>query len=150
MRSVHELCSDWHCPYTVSKSVGNLLKFTSLRNIHSWICAVQRLQTHCDIIYLCKYIQFKLSSCTLKCTLHGTWMFTSNWNHGGISCDVHFAGHLRSNRTNVWRDKRNIQNGGGGTRTGIENRCIRTTLINFFDPLQMLTTVYYSMWWVLF
>ncbi len=40
--------------------------------------------------------------------------------------------------------------GGGGTRTGIENRCIRTTLINFFDPLQMLTTVYYSMWWVLF
>ncbi len=27
--------------------------------------------------------------------------FASNWNHGGISCDVHFAGHLRSNRTNV-------------------------------------------------
>ncbi len=32
----------------------------------------------------------------------------SNWNHGGISGDVHFAGHLWSNRTNVVRDKRYI------------------------------------------
>ncbi len=43
VRSVHELCSDWHWPFTVSiapysLSRGNLLKFSSLRNIHSWIC----------------------------------------------------------------------------------------------------------------
>ncbi len=48
VRSVHELCSDWHAPYTVSiapysPSRGNPLKFTSLRNIHSWICTAQRL-----------------------------------------------------------------------------------------------------------
>ncbi len=46
-------------------------------------------------------------------------MFTSNWNHVGISCDVHFAGHLHSNRTNIWSDKSNV---GGCARTGIENR----------------------------
>ncbi len=38
--SMHELCSDWHAPYTgsiapYSLSRGNLLKFTSFRNIQS-------------------------------------------------------------------------------------------------------------------
>ncbi len=34
-------------------------------------------------------------------------MLALNWNHGGISGDVHFAGHndLRSNRPTVGRDK---------------------------------------------
>ncbi len=52
-----------------------------------------------NVLYLCKYIKFKFTSRTLQCPLHGTYMFASNWNHGGISCDVHFPGHLRSNRT---------------------------------------------------
>ncbi len=48
VRSMHELCSDWHAPYTgsiapYSLSRGNPLKFTLFRNIHSWICAAQRL-----------------------------------------------------------------------------------------------------------
>ncbi len=34
-------------------------------------------------------------------TLNGTYTLLSNWNHGGISCDVHFAGNLRSNGTNL-------------------------------------------------
>ncbi len=42
VRSMHELCSDWHAPYTgliapYSLSRGNPLKFTSFRNIHLWI-----------------------------------------------------------------------------------------------------------------
>ncbi len=53
MRSVHELCSDWHCPYSVHCSLlpeqGNPLKFTSLRNIHSWICAAQHLHTRTSV-----------------------------------------------------------------------------------------------------
>ncbi len=40
-------------------------------------------------------IQFKFTSRTLQCPLNGT--FASNLNHGRISCDVHFAGHLQSN-----------------------------------------------------
>ncbi len=124
--SMHELCSDWHAPYSLSR--GNPLKFTSFRNIHSFMdlrCATSSRTNECDIIYLCKYIQFEFTSCTLICTLNGIYTFASNWNHGGISCDVHFEGHLRSNRTNIWSDKSNIRNmqSGGGTRTGIENRC---------------------------
>ncbi len=48
--------------------------------------------------------------------------FASNWNHGGISCDVHFAGHLRSNRTNVWSDKSNIWNVQSGGAQRLELR----------------------------
>ncbi len=52
--SMHELCSDWHAPYTgsiapYSLSRGNPLKFTSLRNIHSWICAAQRLHARMSV-----------------------------------------------------------------------------------------------------
>ncbi len=62
---VHELCSDWHAPYTVfiapySLSRENPLKFIWLRNIYSQI-ALRSIFTHswnllekCDIIYLCK------------------------------------------------------------------------------------------------
>ncbi len=86
-------------------------------------CAMSSRTDECDIIYLCKYIQFEFTSCTLQCTLNGIYTFASNWNHGGISCDVHFAGHLRSNRTNIWSDKSNIRNmqSERGARTGIEN-----------------------------
>ncbi len=55
--------------------------------------------------------------------MHYEWnTFASNWNHGGISCDVHFAGHLRSNRTNVWSDKSNIRNVQSGGARGLELR----------------------------
>ncbi len=54
VRSMHELCSDWHAPYTgsiapYSLSSGNPLKFTSFRNIHSWICAAQRLHARTSV-----------------------------------------------------------------------------------------------------
>ncbi len=55
--------------------------------------------------------------------MHYEWnTFASNWNHGGISCDVHFAGHLRSNRTNVWSDKSNIRNVQSSGARGLELR----------------------------
>ncbi len=70
--------SDWHAPYTVSiapysLSRGKPLKFTSLQNIHSWIlrCATSLRTDECDIIYVCKYIQFKFTSRTLQCTMNG-------------------------------------------------------------------------------
>ncbi len=51
---MHELCSDWHAPYTgsiapYSLSRGNPLKFTLFRNIHSWICATQRLHARTSL-----------------------------------------------------------------------------------------------------
>ncbi len=55
--------------------------------------------------------------------MHFEWnKFASNWNHGRISCDVHFAGHLRSNRTNIWSDKSNIRNMQSGGARGLELR----------------------------
>ncbi len=56
-------------------------------------CATSSRTDECDIIYLCKYIQFKFTSRTLQCTLHGTYTLASNWNHGGISCDVMSTSH---------------------------------------------------------
>ncbi len=52
--SMHELCSNWHAPYTgsiapYSLSRGNPLKFTLFRNIHSWICAAQRLHARTSV-----------------------------------------------------------------------------------------------------
>ncbi len=52
--SMHELCSDWHAPYTgsiapYSLSRGNPLKFTLFRNIHSWICAAQCLHARTSV-----------------------------------------------------------------------------------------------------
>ncbi len=54
VRSMHELCSDWHAPNTgsiapYSLSRGNPLKFTSFRNIHSWIWAAQRLHARTSV-----------------------------------------------------------------------------------------------------
>ena len=65
--SVHELCSHWHGPYTVfiapySLSRGNLLKFTSLRNIHSRICAAQRLHTRTSVTSYTSVNKYNLNS----------------------------------------------------------------------------------------
>ncbi len=38
---------DWHAPYSLSR--GNPLKFTLFRNIHSWICAAQRLHARTSV-----------------------------------------------------------------------------------------------------
>ncbi len=124
--SVHELCSDWHASYTVSiapysLSRGNPLKFTSLRNIHSWFALRnfkhRRVWHHIPLIYT---ILIHVS----HTYMHFEWnMFASNWNHGGISCDVHFAGHLRSNRTNIWSNKSKIyEMCRGGWVRGLELR----------------------------
>ncbi len=100
VRSVHELCSDWHAPYTVSiapcsLSRVNPLKFTSEHSFMDLRCATSSRTDKSNIIHLCKYIQFKFSSRTLQCSFNGIYAFASNWNIGGISCDVHFAGHLQ-------------------------------------------------------
>ncbi len=87
---------------------------------------------------------------TLQCTLNGIYTFASNWNHGGISCDVHFAGHLRSNRTNIWSDKSNIRNMQSGGARGLE---LRTAgLINQKKQMEhnMLHSTHYAEHWMVF
>ncbi len=61
------------------------------------VCAAQRLQAQMSVTsYTSDIYNFNSR------LAHFEWnTFASNWNHGGIYCDVHFAGHLRSYRTNI-------------------------------------------------
>ncbi len=100
---------------------------------HSFmVCAVERLQVervwhHIPLIYT-----------ILIHVLHFEWnTFASNWNHGRISCDVHFAGHLRLNRTNIWSYKSNIQNVQSGGARGLE---LRTADLHTACLLQVVLT----------
>ncbi len=109
LHSVHCSLHRVHC--SLLPEQGNPHKFTLFRNIHSWICAAQRFHARTSVTsYTSVNIYNFNSRLALQCTLNGIYTFASNWNHGGISCDVHFAGHLRSNRTNIWNDKSNIRN----------------------------------------
>ncbi len=96
--------------------------FTSEHSFMDLRSAMCSRTVECDIIYRCRYIQFKFTSRTLQCTLNGIYTFASKWNHGGISCDIHFAGHLCLNRTNVWSDKSNIRNVQSRGAWGLELR----------------------------
>ncbi len=122
------------CPLLPNPWAGKSVEvyFTSEHSFMDLRCTTSSSIDQCDIIYLCKYIQFKFTSRTLKYTLNGIYMFASNWNHGGISSDVPFAGHLRSNRTNIWSDKSNIKNvQSGGRAQGLELRAAALSLRYF-------------------
>ncbi len=101
---------------------------TSVEVYHfaAFIHGLQRLhtQTSGHHIPLNKYnLNLHLAHFNALCMEH---ILILNWNHGGISGDVHFAGHLRSNRTNVVRDKRCIRNmqNGGARELGLGNAVI--------------------------
>ncbi len=75
---MNELCSDWHAPYTVSIAPYSLSRgkpaevyFTSEHSFMDLRCATSLRTDECDIIYVCKYIQFKFTSRTLQCTMNG-------------------------------------------------------------------------------
>ncbi len=74
---MHELCSDWHAPYAgsiapYSLSRGNPLKFTSSRNIHSWICAARRLHARTSVT---SYTSVNIYNCNSRLAhFNALWM----------------------------------------------------------------------------
>ncbi len=140
VRSVHELCSNWHAPYTQCPLLPtpwaveirwSLLHLGTF--IHGLRCSTSSSTDKCDIplIYT---ILFNVS----HTYMHFEWnTFALNWNHGGISCDVHFAGHLRLNRTNIWSGKSNILNVQSGGARGLE---LRTADLHTACLLQVVLT----------
>ncbi len=63
VRSMHELCSDWHAPYTGYIAPYSLVEpaevyFISELSFMDLRSATSSRTDKCDIIYLCKYIQF--------------------------------------------------------------------------------------------
>ncbi len=134
VRSMHELCSDWHAPYTgsiapYSLSRGNLLKFTLFRNIHSWICAVQRLHARTSVT---SYTSVNIYNFNLHLAhFNALWMEYIRSLRTGIMAEYPVmstsqGSYVRIEQTSeVIRVTYEICR--AGTRTGIENRWVKGT-----------------------
>ncbi len=92
-----------HCSLLPEQGKAAEVYFTSEHSFMDLRCATSLRTDECDIIYVCKYIQFKFTSRTL----HALWMEyvrfeLESWRNI-VWCPL--RRHLRSNRTNVWSDK---------------------------------------------
>ncbi len=81
-----------HCSLLPEQEKSVVVYFTSEHSFMDLSCATSSRTDKRDIIYLCKYIQFKCTSPWLQCILNGE-TFASNWNLGGI---------LRTTACNCW------------------------------------------------
>ncbi len=121
-----------HC--SLLPEQGNPLKFTSFQNIHSWICATQRLHARTSVTSYTSVNIYNFNSRLAH--FSALWMEYIRSLRAGIMeeyPDVHFAGHLRSNRTNIWSDKSNIRNMQSGGARGLE---LRTSGLNTWGQIQ--------------
>ncbi len=92
-------------------------------NIHSWICAAQRLHARTSVTSYTSVNIYNFNSRLAH--FSALWMEYIRSLRAGIMeeyPDVHFAGHLRSNRTNIWSDKSNIRHMQSGGARGLELR----------------------------
>ncbi len=77
VRSMNELfrltCSlhSVHCSLLPEQGKAAEVYFTSEHSFMDLRCATSLRTDECDIIYVCKYIQFKFTSRTLQCTMNG-------------------------------------------------------------------------------
>ncbi len=60
-----------HCSLLPEQGKAAEVYFTSEHSFMDLRCATSLRTDECDIIYVCKYIQFKLTSRTLQCTMNG-------------------------------------------------------------------------------
>ncbi len=134
VRSMHELCSDWYAPYTgsiapYSLSRGNPLKFTLFRNIHSWICAAQRLHARTSVT---SYISVNIYNCNSRLAhFNALWMEYIRLLRTGIMAGYPVMSTSQGTYVRIEQASEAIRvtyeicraGAGGGARTGIENRC---------------------------
>ncbi len=127
--SVHEMCSDWHASYTVSiapysLSRGNPLKFTLLRNIHSWICAAQRLHAQTSVISYTSVNIYNLNSHLAH--LYALWMEYIRSLRTGILVEYPVMSTSQGTYVRIEQTSEAIIvtyemcRAGGGARTGIK------------------------------
>ncbi len=60
-----------HCSLLPEQGKSVEVYFTSEHSLMDLRCATSSRTDECDIIYVCKYIQFKFTSRTLQCTMNG-------------------------------------------------------------------------------
>ncbi len=133
VRSMHELCSDWHAPYTgsiapYSLSRGNPLKFTLFRNIHSWICAAQRLHARTSVTSYTSVNIYNFNSRLAH--FNALWMEYIRSLRTGIMAEYPVMSTSQGTYVQIEQTSEAIRvtyeicRAGGGARTGIENRCL--------------------------
>ncbi len=95
-----------HCSLLPEQGKAAEVYFTSEHSFMDLRCATSLRTDECDIIYVCKYIQFKFTSRTLQCTMNG----------------------IRSLRTGIMEEYR-VMSTSQGTCVGIEqtSEVIRVT-----------------------
>ncbi len=115
-----------HCSLLPEQGKAAEVYFTSEHSLMDLRCATSLRTDECDIIYGCKYIQFKFTSRTLQCTMNGIRSLRT-----GIMEEYRVMstsqGTCVSNRTNVWSDKSNIWNVQSSGARGLE---LRTAALN--------------------
>ncbi len=104
-------------------------KFTSLRNIHSWICATQRLHVRTSVTSYTSVNIYNLNSCLAH--FNALWMEHIRSLRSGIMAE--YPVMSTSQGTYVWIEQTSeaIRETykmcrAGGVRTGIENRSCNT------------------------
>ncbi len=71
LHRVHCSLHSVHCSLLPEQGKAAEVYFTSEHSFMDLRCATSSRTDECDIIYVCKYIQFKFTSRTLQCTMNG-------------------------------------------------------------------------------
>ncbi len=115
--------------------------FTSEHSFMDLRCATSLRTDECDIIYVCKYIQFKFTSRTLQWTMNGIRSLRT-----GIMAEYRVMSTSQGTCVQIEQTSEVIRvtyemcraGGGGGARTGIENRCINERSMKGLQPFILL------------
>ncbi len=108
---------------------GNPLKFTLFRNIHSWICAAQRLHARTSVISYTSVNIYNFNSRLAH--FNALWMeYIRSLRTGNMEkfrvMSTSQGTYVRIEQTSeAIRVTYEICRAGGGARTGIENRCLK-------------------------
>ncbi len=70
-----------HCSLLPEQGKAAEVYFTSEHSFMDLRCATSLRTDECDIIYVCKYIQFKFTSRTLQCTMNGVRFELESWRN---------------------------------------------------------------------
>ncbi len=118
-----------HC--SLFPEQGNSLKFTLFRNIHSWICAAQRLHAQTSVTLYTSVNIYNFNSHLAH--FNALWMEYIRSLRTGIMAEYPVMStsqgtYVRIEQTSeAIRVTYEICRAGGGARTGIENRCFKAT-----------------------
>ncbi len=115
-----------HCSLLPEQGKSVEVYFISAHSFLDLLCATSSNKDECDIIYLCKYIQFKFTSRTHQCSLNGTYVrFELKSCRNILWCPLRRALTFKKNKRLKWWEKNtNVQSGGGGLELRIAGSTI--------------------------